>query len=89
MLKERVSGGCNVLHVLATVAMPPDPTHSTDKRGLSARTTPRSGILREVMRQSMAMTTGSTPSSSAGECTRAYLLILCVCVCLSVCLTPP
>lgn len=65
-LKERCSGGCNVFHVLATLSKPQDPQSSSstsssqgEKRGVAARTTPRGGMLREIMKQAMALASGS------------------------------
>lgn len=76
LLLEHTSGGCNVLHVLALLARPPTPSRSSSpfpssssssdrRRGMAARTTPRSGVLREIMKQAMALASGS--SHSHGE----------------------
>ncbi len=61
-LKEHCSGGCNIFHVLAFMGKPPDPTPSNqgDKRGVSARTVPKGGMLREIMKQAMALASGGT-----------------------------
>ena len=89
VLKERCSGGCNVFHVLATLSKPQEPQSSSsssggslsssahgEKRGVAARTTPRGGMLREIMKQAMALASGSSyPHPSMGKFTHAPLII--------------
>lgn len=89
VLKERCSGGCNVFHVLATLSKPQEPQSSSgssssssnaqrEKRGVAARTTPRGGggMLREIMKQAMALASGSSyPHPSMGKLSRAPLMI--------------
>ena len=68
LLSEHCSGGCNVLHVLVVLGRPPDPPASQgEKRGGVPRPASRSGVLREIMRQAVALASGSTPTSSIGE----------------------
>ena len=70
VLKERCSGGCNVFHILATLSKPQEPQSSSgssstsagEKRGVAARTTPRGGMLREIMKQAMALASASGSS---------------------------
>ncbi len=69
-LKEHCSGGSNIFHVLAQLGKPHDPvpTNAGDKKSVSARTTPRGGMLRAIMKQAMAMASGSSGmGSSMGE----------------------
>ena len=75
-LLEHTSGGCNILHVLSFLGQPPVPSRSPspssssslggDRRGTAARTTPRSGVLREIMKQAMALASSSGPAHSLG-----------------------
>ena len=70
VLKEHCSGWCNLFHVLGALGKPADPTPTSqgEKRGVAARTTPRGGMLREIMKQAMALASGSTPPPpSMGE----------------------
>ncbi len=57
-----------MFHVLAALARPPDPTPvSGDKKGSgAARSTPR-GLLRDIMKQAMAMSRTPPSLSSMGE----------------------
>ena len=59
-----------MFHVLASLGKPQDPQPSSsstsgstsshgEKRGVAARTTPRGGMLREIMQQAMALASGS------------------------------
>ena len=76
LLLEHTSGGCNILHVLSLLGSPPVPSHcpapfssgpvGERRRGMAARTTPRSGVLREIMKQAMALATGSGPAGNLG-----------------------
>jgi len=69
-LKEHCSGGSNIFHVLTFLGKPQDPvpTNTGDKKGVAARTTPRGGMLRAIMKQAMAMASGSSGmSGSMGE----------------------
>ena len=74
LLLEHTSGGCNILHVLSLLGRPPVPSRSPsphsavgDRRSMAARTTPRSGVLREIMKQAMALASSSGPAPSLGE----------------------
>lgn len=76
LLLEHTSGGCNILHVLSLLGRPPVPSRSPSafssgggggggsdrRRNMAARTTPRSGVLREIMKQALALATSSNPS---------------------------
>ncbi|CAI8024034.1 E3 ubiquitin-protein ligase UBR5 [Geodia barretti] len=74
LLLEHTSGGCNILHVLSLLGRPPTPSRSSSaftsgavgerRRGMAARTTPRSGVLREIMKQAMALASSSVSSHS-------------------------
>lgn len=69
-LKEHCSGGSNIFHVLAFLGKPPDPTPSNlgEKKGMAARTTPRGGMMRAIMKQAMALASGGSGiGSSMGE----------------------
>ena len=70
LLLEHTSGCCNILHVLSLMGQPPNPAHSqssassaaaADRPGMAARTTPRGGVLREIIKQAMALARGSAP----------------------------
>lgn len=70
LLSDCCSGGCNVLHSLALLGRPPDPSHSHgEKKGLSssARTTPRRGVIREIMKQAMSIAGGIPPQPATGR----------------------
>ena len=76
LLLEHTSGGCNILHVLSLLGRPPTPSRSSSaftsggvgdrRRGMAARTTPRSGVLREIMKQAMALASSSASSHGLG-----------------------
>lgn len=68
-LKECCSGGCNIFHILAFLGKPPDPSPSNqgERRGVAARTVPKGGMLREIMKQAMALASGSSVSQNMGE----------------------
>ena len=38
----------------------PTPSNQGEKRGVAARTVPRGGMLREIMKQAMALASGSS-----------------------------
>lgn len=73
LLLEHTSGGCNILHVLSILGRPPVPSRSPspysgmERRSVAARTTPRSGVLREIMKQAMALATSSGPAHGLGD----------------------
>ena len=71
LLLEHTSGGCNILHVLSLLGQPANPARSSssslERRGVAARTTPRGGVLREIMKHAVALASGAAPLPSAGE----------------------
>lgn len=78
LLLEHTSGGCNILHVLSILGRPPVPSRSPspysgmEHRSMAARTTPRSGVLREIMKQAMALASSSAPPHGLGEYLTRY-----------------
>ena len=77
LLSDCCSGGCNVLHALALLGRPPNPSPSSqgEKKGpsSSARTTPRRGVIREFMKQAVAFAGGAPPPPSIGMCKSRWL----------------
>lgn len=70
LLLEHTSGGCNILHVLSLLGQPANPARSSssssslERRGVAARTTPRGGVLREIMKHAVALASGTAPIPS-------------------------